>query len=109
MADAEKPDEVVRDAARRVAHAIAAAVPATRTELFEGTGGPYMVVLLHPPSEDRKFVAITLFYNGSYQIEVYGLIEIATDLPRPMDDAVHEVAEKAIRLITEGAPGYAPW
>lgn len=109
MTDVGGPDEDLRALARRVSAEISREVPEASVEVIDDLPESYVVVLVHPPRPDRKFVAIMLFYNGGYQVEVYGVFEKEADLPRPFEQTLAEVTDTVVMLVRHGVPGYAPW
>jgi hypothetical protein len=105
----DPPDEATFRAAEQIAERITDLWPHIEVVSFASTTGPFVVVELHAPLPEERPVVVTLFHDGSFQIEVYHLLEIGHELPLPFEEAVELAMAEIIEVVSSGAQGYGPW
>ena len=115
LMDWDHSSESLRGAAIQILERIASKYPDVIAETIEGTTPPFVVLKLFSPAAADLPIVATVFYNGSYQIEVFGLLDMEEDTPAALEQTVDSVTSAVIHVASTGIPGtfkrrgFAPW
>jgi hypothetical protein len=103
---ADAPDDETRTAAVHIAERVMREYPEATVRTHDSRIGPFVVVELYPanPNQSRP-VTVTVFHNGSYQVEIFPIFEAADDTPTPFERTVENATAAILEVVSDGVPG----
>lgn len=103
------PDEATRAAATEIVARVLQSYPDSVATILDGQIGPFVGVSIREPRVNSEPIHVTVFHDGSFQVEVYTFHELSEEWPQPFSKTIEEASAEVLRIAGGALRRYPKW